>query len=212
MGVCPASVLDNSCVTAPRSGSRRVNVLPPPTWLCTTMSPPCSRRILRLTARPRPVPRDPLRADERPEDLRQLLRRDAGAVVRHLDPHPFAVRLAQRRHRHLRARPPPPPRPGRCRRCSAAPGERPPGRPGISARPRPAAVVSSTPSSLARGADQLHHVADHGVEVGLLQGRLAVLGVAEHVHDQVVDLALVLLDDRPALLQQPRRPCPPCPS
>src|SRR5260370_26428754 len=38
-------------------GSLSVNLLPTLTWLCTTMSPPCSRRILRLTGAPRPVPR-----------------------------------------------------------------------------------------------------------------------------------------------------------
>src|SRR5262245_41715899 len=42
------------------TGRRSTNLLPLPTWLCTTMSPPCSRRILRLTARPSPVPLDPL--------------------------------------------------------------------------------------------------------------------------------------------------------
>ena len=37
-----------------------------------------------------------------------------------------------------------------------------------------------------------------------LDVRLALLGIAEHVHDQVVDLGLVLLGDPPALLQQGR--------
>ena len=45
---------------------------------------------------------------------------------------------------------------------------------------------------------QLDDVADGLVQVGRLEGRLAVLGEREHVHDHVVDLGLVLLDDRPA--------------
>ena len=45
---------------------------------------------------------------------------------------------------------------------------------------------------------ELDDVADRLVQVGRLERRLAVLGEREHVHDQVVDLGLVLLDDRPA--------------
>ena len=40
-------------------GTRRLNLLPLSATLCTTMSPPCSRRILRLTGNPSPVPRAP---------------------------------------------------------------------------------------------------------------------------------------------------------
>ena len=45
---------------------------------------------------------------------------------------------------------------------------------------------------------QLDDVADRLVQVGRLERGLAVLREREHVHDQVVDLRLVLLDDRPA--------------
>ncbi len=45
---------------------------------------------------------------------------------------------------------------------------------------------------------QLDHVGDRLVQVRRLEGRLAVLREREHVHDQVIDLALVLLDDGPA--------------
>ena len=48
------------------------------------------------------------------------------------------------------------------------------------------------------GLHQLDDVADRLVQVGRLERGLAVLGEGEHVHDQVVDLGLVLLDDRPA--------------
>ena len=57
----------------------------------------------------------------------------------------------------------------------------------------------SCDSQLGRaGLHQLEDVADGLVQVGQLEGRLAVLREREHVHDQVVDLGLVLLDDRPA--------------
>ena len=56
--------------------------------LSTTMSPPCSRRILRLTARPRPVPARPLGADERLEDVVSFSGGNADAVVADRDPHP----------------------------------------------------------------------------------------------------------------------------
>ena len=46
---------------------------------------------------------------------------------------------------------------------------------------------------------QLDHVGDDRVQVGRLEGRLALLREREHVHHEVVDLRLVLLDDRPAL-------------
>ena len=149
-GVCPVSVPDNSCVTAPRSGSRSANVLPPPTSLRSTMSPPCSRRILRLTARPSPVPRDPLCSR-----TAGISRSASPAARRGRCPSPRSAPIC----RPARAasspspapRPPPPPPPARCRRCSTAPGGRPPGRPGISARPRPARSSVATPFSLARG-------------------------------------------------------------
>ncbi len=44
---------------------------------------------------------------------------------------------------------------------------------------------------------QFDHVADRLVQVDRLQRRLAILGEGQHVHDQVVNLGLVLLDDRP---------------
>ena len=49
------------------------------------------------------------------------------------------------------------------------------------------------------GLHQLDHVGDRLVQVGRLERGLAVLREREHVHDEVVDLPLVLLDDRPAL-------------
>ena len=57
---------------------------------------------------------------------------------------------------------------------------------------------ASTPSSSARDCISSTTSADRLVQVGRLQRGLAVLGEREHVHDQVVDLRLVLLDDRPA--------------
>ena len=53
---------------------------------------------------------------------------------------------------------------------------------------------------------QLDDVADRLVQVGRLERGLAVLGEREHVHDQVVDLGLVLLDDRPAAADDACRP------
>ncbi len=49
-----------------------------------------------------------------------------------------------------------------------------------------------------RGEDLAHR----GVEVGRLDAGLALLGVGEHVHHQILDLAEVLLGHLPALLEQ----------
>ena len=57
---------------------------------------------------------------------------------------------------------------------------------------------ASTPSSSARDCISSTTSADRLVQVGRLERGLAVLGEREHVHDEVVDLGLVLLDDRPA--------------
>ena len=48
------------------------------------------------------------------------------------------------------------------------------------------------------GLHELDDVGDGFVERGDFEGGLAVLGEGEHVHDQVVDLGLVFLDDGPA--------------
>ena len=53
---------------------------------------------------------------------------------------------------------------------------------------------------------QLDHVADGLVQVRGLERGLAILREREHVHDQVVDLGLVLLDDRPAAADDGSRP------
>ena len=72
----------------------------------------------------------------------------------------------------------------------------------------PGCQLSLTPSSLGARLHQLDDVADGLVQVGRLERRLAILGEGEHVHDHVVDLGLVLLDDRPAPADDARRPFP----
>ncbi len=48
---------------------------------------------------------------------------------------------------------------------------------------------------------QLDDIADNGIEIRWLQRWFTFFGIAEHVHDQVIDFALVFLDDFPPLLQ-----------
>ena len=62
----------------------------------------------------------------------------------------------------------------------------------------PGCQLSLTPSSVATRLHELDDVADGLVQVGRLERGLAILGEREHVHDHVVDLGLVFLDDRPA--------------
>ena len=188
--------------TASASAAADMNLLPLPGWLWTRMSPPCSRRILRLTARPRPVPLAPLvltnglkisssfcGAMPTPlssnDDADPAVRRSSGvptvtcgvaAVLDRVQGVADDVEQgavdAFRIGRHD----------GQIvaqARLQLDVAFLGPARPAV--RPRRSTTV---------------------VEVGRLDGRLAFLGVAEHVHDQLVDLALVLLGHLPALLNE----------
>ncbi len=67
-----------------------------------------------------------------------------------------------------------------------------------SGTPYPGCQLSSTPSSLGARLHELDHFADRLVQVSRLERRLAILREGEHVHDHVVDLGLIFLDDGPA--------------
>src|SRR5207302_1070373 len=142
-----------------------------------------------------------LGADERPEDVRQLFRRYADAVVEHQDSYPFAVPFQNRGHGNRRGlalfhsvqsvadniqkRSMQSLRVGR--NHGQVLGE---------------ACFQLDVHLLHAAPKELEDVPDDAIDIGVFNGRLAFLRVAEHVHDQVVNLALVLLDNIPALLQE----------
>ena len=177
-----------------------MNLLPLPTWLVTRISPPCSRRILRLTASPRPVPREPFRADEGLEDVVQSSRARCPDHCRHRAL--AAIRRLSRAWRRQSGR------------RSSLDGIQGIGhdvqkRPMNSFRDRsePRASRRQFALRVRRSAPWLAPACSSTTSRTMAlksvdsMSRLALLGIAEHIHDQVVDFALVLFDDSPALLQ-----------
>ncbi len=178
-------------------GSSITKVEPCPGWDVTEIFPPCSRMIFCVTGNPSPVPREPLveannwkidgmSASSIPDPVVA----DADTSQRRLgiplgldrDPRVMRALAGVDRIRHDVQD-----SPVNSLRVDHHSRKR-----------RARLPVELDSELLCARLHQLDYVADRLVQVRELQVRLAVLREREHVHHEVVDLRLVLLDDRPA--------------